>query len=134
MKISKTSLLLVFLLPSVILSSGCAVIQGSGLRSEFTIFRALDDIQSIKGVFDPVSKGNSGFFSENPKDYIGADGVATGVPTIYKRGWIISPWAPKKGIVDVRTVSEGSIVVCPYTGKPLRIPKDRKYKAVEVIQ
>lgn len=128
--ILKNSLLLAF----GILACGCAFHQGSGLRNEFTVFRALDDVQSLRGFFDPASKGDTGFFSENPKDYIGADGVATGVPTMYKRGWIISPWAPKRGIVDVRNFKEGSIVVCPYTGKPLRIPEDTKYKAVEIVQ
>lgn len=112
--------------------SGCAAHQGSGITRELSVFKPLDDIQGWRGLFDPASDGESGFFSENPQDYIDENGIATGVPTTLRRGWIVSPWAPTKGIVDVRRHAEGDIVNCPYTGKPLRIPKDKEYKAVHV--
>lgn len=117
---------------SLLFFSGCAAHQGSGLTRELSIFKPMDDIQGLRGLFDPVSNGEQGFFSENPKDYIDKNGIATGIPTTLRRGWVISPWAPTQGIVDVRTHTEGEIVQCPYTGKPLRVPKDRKFKSVHV--
>lgn len=113
--------------------SGCALPQGSGFASEWNIFRPLDDIQNFRGIFTRVSDGEKGFFSTNPKDYIDADGVGVAIPTRYRRGWAISPWAPTSGIVDVRNYDEGDIVKCPYTGKPLRIPNDSDYKAIDVV-
>lgn len=117
----------------VTLASGCASHQGSGLTGEWNVFRPLDDIQSVQGMFNKVSDGETGFFSRNPNDYIDEYGVATGVPTKYRRGWVISPWAPSKGVVDVRYFEENEIVVCPFTGKPLRVPVDKNYKAVDIV-
>lgn len=127
----KKSLTLLSLLATALLG-GCAAHQGSGFKGEYNPFRPLDDIQSIKGLTDPASDGDSGYFSDNPKDYIDENGVGTGIPTRFKRGVIISPWAPKKGLVDARYYEEGDIITCPYTGKPLRVPKDKEYKAVDV--
>lgn len=114
------------------LLSGCAAHQGSGLKQEINFFKPLDDIQGWRGIFKPVSDGESGYFSEDPKDYIDEDGIGTGIPTNLRRGWVISPWAPNKGVVDVRHYSEGDIVECPFTKKPLRVPEDWGYKAVHI--
>jgi hypothetical protein len=114
-----------------LLLSGCGILSGNGLRSEASIFRPLDDTQSWKGVFDAPSDGEKGFFSPHPRDYI-TDGVGMGVPSNLKRGWVISPWAPRAGLVDVRQYKPGEIVTCPFTGKPLEVPNDDQYMSVHV--
>jgi hypothetical protein len=45
-----------------------------------------------------------------------------GTPVARKKGFIYSPYAPDKGIVDVSDIPAGTEVECPYTGKKFRVP------------
>lgn len=53
----------------------------------------------------------------------------TGPPTT-NRGFIISPYAPTLGGVDVRGFRPGTVVRCPYTGKKFRVPADDQFKGI----
>jgi hypothetical protein len=45
-----------------------------------------------------------------------------GTPVIGKRGFVYSPYAPDKGMVDVSDIPSGTKVECPYTKKIFRVP------------
>ncbi len=45
-----------------------------------------------------------------------------GSPVIGKKGYVYSPYAPEKGMVDVTDIPSGTKVECPYTGKVFRVP------------
>jgi hypothetical protein len=45
-----------------------------------------------------------------------------GTPVIAKKGFVYSPYAPEKGMVDVSEIPSGTKVECPYTGKHFRVP------------
>lgn len=45
-----------------------------------------------------------------------------GTPVIGRKGYVYSPYAPDKGMVDVVDVPSGTKVECPYTGKAFRVP------------
>lgn len=45
-----------------------------------------------------------------------------GTPVIGKKGYVYSPFAPEKGMVDVNDIPSGTKVECPYTGKIFRVP------------
>jgi beta-lactamase regulating signal transducer with metallopeptidase domain len=50
------------------------------------------------------------------------DGIPYGTPVSGKPGFATSPWAPNAGYVDLRGVSPGTKVKCPYTGKTFLAP------------
>ena len=45
-----------------------------------------------------------------------------GVPVPGKKGFVYSPYDKSAGFVDVRDISPGTKVRCPYTGKIFRVP------------
>jgi hypothetical protein len=45
-----------------------------------------------------------------------------GTPVIGKRGFVYSPYAPDKGMVDVSDIPSGTKVECPYTKNIFRVP------------
>jgi hypothetical protein len=45
-----------------------------------------------------------------------------GIPVIGKKGFLYSPYAPEKGMVDVTDLASGVKVECPYTFKHFRVP------------
>ena len=45
-----------------------------------------------------------------------------GTPVIGKKGFVYSPYAPDKGMVDVNDIPSGTKVECPYTKKIFRVP------------
>ena len=45
-----------------------------------------------------------------------------GTPVIGKKGFVYSPFAPDKGMVDVNDIPSGTKVECPYTKKIFRVP------------
>ncbi len=45
-----------------------------------------------------------------------------GLPVIGKKGFVYSPFAPEKGLVDVSELNSGTKVECPYTFKHFRVP------------
>ncbi len=45
-----------------------------------------------------------------------------GTPVIGKKGFVYSPYAPDKGMVDVTDIPSGTKVACPYTDKVFRVP------------
>ena len=36
--------------------------------------------------------------------------------------YVLSPYAPDRGYIDVRAFPSGSRILCPFTGRPFRIP------------
>lgn len=48
--------------------------------------------------------------------------LPSGRPIGGKPGFVTSPWAPDWGAVDVREISSGAKVKCPFTGKPFLVP------------
>ncbi len=78
---------------------------------------------------DPT--GNSGIPKEakispeviEPDPYIpGTSTVMYGIPIKDKPGFVLSPYAPDKGFVDVRGFPMDSDVRDPYTGKIMKVP------------
>jgi hypothetical protein len=51
-----------------------------------------------------------------------ADTLPFGVPVIGKKGFVYSPFAMEKGMVDVSELASGTKVECPYTFKHFRVP------------
>jgi hypothetical protein len=51
----------------------------------------------------------------------GCFSVPQSVHLVDKPGFIKSPYAPDSGYIDVRGISPGTTVQCPYTGKPFKI-------------
>jgi hypothetical protein len=49
-------------------------------------------------------------------------GLPFGIPVIGNKGYVYSPYAPEKGMVDVRELNSGVKVECPYTFKHFRVP------------
>ncbi len=45
-----------------------------------------------------------------------------GTPVIGKKGFVYSPFAPDKGMVDVTDIPSGTKVECPYSKKIFRVP------------
>lgn len=50
------------------------------------------------------------------------DELPFGVPVPDKPGFLFSPYAPDKGMIDVRGIPSGTKVACPYTQKIFRVP------------
>lgn len=58
-----------------------------------------------------------------PDPYIpGMVSTMEGIPVKGKPGFVLSPYAPDKGFVDVRGFPVGSDVRDPYTGKVMKVP------------
>lgn len=51
-----------------------------------------------------------------------AENLPYGQPVRGLRGYVISPYAPKAGMIDVRGFSRGTKAVCPYTGRVFLAP------------
>jgi hypothetical protein len=45
-----------------------------------------------------------------------------GIPVVGKKGFVYSPYAEDKGMVDVEGMNRGTRLQCPYTGKHFRVP------------
>lgn len=45
-----------------------------------------------------------------------------GIPVVGKKGYVYSPYAEDKGLVDVEGMKRGTRVECPYTKKHFRVP------------
>jgi hypothetical protein len=78
---------------------------------------------------DPT--GNSGIPREakidpeviEPDPYLpGSSAIMYGIPIKGKPGFVLSPYAPDKGFVDVRGFPVDSDVRDPYTGKIMKVP------------
>lgn len=58
-----------------------------------------------------------------PDPYVpGMVSTMEGIPVKGKPGFVLSPYAPDKGFVDVRGFPVGSDVRDPYTGKVMKVP------------
>jgi hypothetical protein len=58
-----------------------------------------------------------------PDPYIpGKTNTLEGIPVKGKAGFVLSPYAPDKGFVDVRGFPVGTDVRDPYTGKIMKVP------------
>jgi hypothetical protein len=58
--------------------------------------------------------------------------VLNAIPIEDKPGFVLSPYAPDKGLVDVRDFAPGTEVKDPYTGKIMKIPTFDKTKKPKV--
>jgi hypothetical protein len=45
-----------------------------------------------------------------------------GIPVVGKKGFVYSPYAEDRGLVDVEGMKRGTRVECPYTKKHFRVP------------
>jgi hypothetical protein len=59
---------------------------------------------------------------EDPKPKPTTTNLPFGTPVIGKKGFVYSPYAPDKGMVDVSDIPSGTKVECPYTKKVFRVP------------
>lgn len=39
-----------------------------------------------------------------------------------EKGYVLSPYAPERGYIDVGWIPSGSLIQCPFTGRTFRIP------------
>ncbi len=60
--------------------------------------------------------------AETPKPTKQPTDLPFGTPYIGKPGFVYSPYAPDKGLVDVSGIPSGTKVECPYTSKQFRAP------------
>lgn len=65
----------------------------------------------------PPGKAPSG-----PPDSRPRDELPYGIPVTDQPGMVQSPYAPEKGLVDVKGLKRDTRVMCPYTGKHFRVP------------
>ncbi len=69
------------------------------------------------------SGGSSGGSATTPPPAKKPDtNLPYGTPVIGKKGFVYSPYAPEKGMVDVTDIPSGTKVECPYTQKIFRVP------------
>jgi hypothetical protein len=58
-----------------------------------------------------------------PPTYIpGSNAIPSGVAIKDKPGFVLSPYAPDKGLVDVRGFPPGTDVRDPFSGRPMKVP------------
>lgn len=53
---------------------------------------------------------------------VGGTTLPFGTPAFGRKGYIYSPYAPDRGLINVVDVSAGTKVRCPYTGRTFRVP------------
>lgn len=81
-----------------------------------------DRLESVKLVKVKVidSTGTAPVFPDPPAP--DKEDLPIGIPAADSPGFVFSPYAQDKGMVDVTGLPRGATVVCPYTGKQFRVP------------
>ena len=84
-------------------------------------------IEVIEKVPDPRSESVtldpwSAYFMKVEMERLRGGKMEVGLPSNARPGFLISPWAPNDGPVDVRGIPRGAEVKCPYTGKVFIVP------------
>lgn len=84
------------------------------------------DPQPVPPVQDPPpanATANAGTTATSGNKPVKNNGnLPFGVPVLGKKGYVYSPYAMDKGMVDVSELSSGTKVECPYTFKHFRVP------------
>jgi hypothetical protein len=82
--------------------------------------------EDVKGIFSvsPDKKGVavSATFGPVPKDKQIKGDIPYGIPIPNKSGFVMSPYAPTSGYVDVRGFPRGTEIKDPYTNKIFLVP------------
>lgn len=77
---------------------------------------------SANAPLDAKSSSNAPISPLETKKQSEASKLPYGIPIPGKVGFVYSPFASEKGMVDVTDVPTGTKVECPYTGKTFRVP------------
>jgi len=112
--------------------TGCTALQANDpFHTYLNPFRPMDEIKEWRQfAFEREYSDEEKFHSENPAHYVNEEGIPVGIPSSVREGWVISPHAPKAGLVDTRRFAEGEKVMCPFTGKVFVVPDDERYHPV----
>ena len=87
-------------------------------------------LHAQRGQEHPSRRNTGKFPKPDPAFDAAADRLfaSMGAPLIHEakktreKGYVLSPYAPERGYIDVRWIPSGSLIQCPFTGRTFRIP------------